>query len=361
MLRSHEQTDGGEVGPRKADSPIHRGNASAALAIPWLGKNPTILETKIEPSWAKLALLWLDAGYPTKPNNRDDAHDLVKHAVNEWVTQYAGKGELIECGFVVALNREDAGYEFSRSPEGFWTLLLYCTGRWSDRYLEPVVKKLDLQCPGFGKSILHALEMISYNSLLVLTPCLARQVAENTLWFCASTQEEWIGELADMGHEPDDIDGAFSPDEFNKGLPDWVVNPFKGECLSTEALTILSHGWSKKARVAQTIMDINSLLRDHERLPSIEESEEEAQSVYYANVLRWNESDSMERLYNELMQSANNNADYSTDVMHVLDVPWEPDAFKQWKASMEKTLTGIKLLNRLIGLVTVEEINDGTN
>lgn len=342
-------------------------HASNLLAIPAVAPEiPGRVEFDLYGSrWAKIALLWLEAGYLTE-DDEGSALDLIRTAVDRWSSAlYAEMRCMPEISISVMPYPSDDGF----SPGAHYA---YKEESWKDKWffgvvggydcpwfnLENRVTELELEHPGLGKTAVKCFQHAASSLLPIMEPDCARYMAERVWWYGMDTQEAYEEEMEVCegdGYEADPE--HFGPEAFDAKFPEWMFkNPGSGAPKLTEAelAAIAANGKSEAARqVAALTLEISQIDTQSYRLPStFGESPVQLDNGYHLAYVRWNEADPMVQLVDDLMNEANNCSDSFTELLGADCVPLDPSGFQQWKTEIEMGFKVLKKLDELLSLIS---------
>lgn len=341
--------------------------ASTLLALPRLESSiPCIIENdRYGPRWAQIALLWLDAGY-IEESDEGSPRELVQRAVGRWIgKQVEGINTFASFGVQLMPYPSDDG-----SSPG--THLGYGNKDWDNQWyfaiiggyaadwvtLERRVTALETTYPGLGRTALHWFEDAAARLLPILTPHHARYLAERTWWYGMDDQASYEEEMGAFGEDGESEDGEpRGPDAFDKKFPDWMFNPGDASpaLLDLDQLRQISdHGSTEEARaVARLVSTISQVDRDSFRMPSLfGESPVELENAYHLAYIRWNETDPMLALVDDIMNAANESGDCFTELLGADCVPLDEGGFQKWKTEIEAGFKVLKLLDELLPLIS---------
>ena len=361
MLKS---TDGlgisGQKRRGKVVSPFGR-SAPDLLTIPTLAASiPATVSFDHQASrWAKVALLWLEAGELSEDDSGRPV-DLVEKAVTRWMTkQVAGIKHLGQFDIVLHAYPSPDGELQSYSEHSiehqeehwFFGVVQGDPLQWYE--LENRITALDQAHPGLGQTAYHLFQDKVWRLLPIFTPEQAFQVGVRTQWYGMETQEDFIEEMQSLGCEDEDIcDG---PGDFVAGFPEWMFGENKKVTLSTGELeTIVASSENEEARsVARLLLELQPIDPFSYRLPWVGGSESpiEEDNAYFLAYVRWNRDDQMSRMDDDFIEYANQCGDCFTDFFGADAVSLDAVEFQKWKSEIEAGFAVLRKLDALFALI----------
>ena len=366
--RSHGQKRGKTLSPFGHHAPN-------LLAIPKLAKSiPGVFETdQFATRWAKIALLWLDAGY-LEEGDKGSPRELILTAVARWMDK------------LVEDNRQLANIAVSVMPyptdDGFspGAHLGYEQDNWKDKWfigfiggfempwvvLERRITELEQAHPGLGRTAAHWFEMASSQLLPIFTPHTGRYMAERVWWYGMDNQEDYIAERDGFSEESEEEgdeseeDDSFGPDAFDAQFPAWMFKPVPGEwpLLDQEQLKDLAlNGTTEEARkVAEIVLALSQRDPNTYRLPYVYgDSPVQMDNAYHLAYVRCSREDCLVQLVDDFMNDANQCSDCYTELLGADCVPLDPSGFQQWKLGIEAGFAVLKELDALLPLISDPE------
>lgn len=357
----------------KTLSPFGR-HAPNLLAIPKLAKNipGTVEKDQYATRWAKIALLWLDAGY-IEESDKGNPRELIQLAVARWMDKLVeGNRQLANIAVNVMPYPTDDGF----SPGNH---LGYGEDSWADKWfigflggfempwvvLEKRITELEQAHPGLGRTALHWFEMAASQLLPIFTPTVGRYVAERAWWYGMDNQEDFEAEMESYhegcGEEDESAeDDSFGPDKFDASFPDWMFKPSKeGPPLldAAQLQHLASEGATEEARqVAELVLAISQRDDKTYRLPYVfGDSPVQLDNAYHLAYLRWSRDDCLVQLVDDFMNEANQCSDCFTELLGADCVPLDESGFQQWKTGIEAGFAVLKQLDALLPLISDPE------
>jgi len=184
-----------------------------------------------------------------------------------------------------------------------------------------------------------------------MTPWAGDYLAESTWWQWQSNNKDWIEELKlyDEDITDEQIAEMIGPDDWVKQFPEWatkISKPMKKSEL--EKLASIKDG-NLQSEVAKAVLELIKL--ESASLPGLESTD--YMGAYHGMYLFWEENDSLSRLMDDWMEHCNMVGDMST-YLGQCKFSVSPMEFRRWKISIEKGLTQLKNLERLIKLIGIQ-------
>lgn len=322
---------------------VHRAAASL-LSLP----KPTIpVEVgldRTERDYAKLLLLFWEEGI--KPKKAGPVLAMANDVLDQWLKPQVKYMAAIT-GWSISVGTFSDFIFDDGEPNGALRLgvVLSDTG---GRFMENRLGKIEAKTKGLGEAALYWLTRAGYRTIDVLTPEVARGVAEYLWWQGESDEKEWKENLLLEGYEQENIDDMIGPTKFDSSFPSWVLNSAKPDL---SALAPKSHGGKK---VLEILRELETFDEQSSLLPWL--LPESCDRVYWGGYLGWRaEGCPVFRLLDDHFEMANQGGgDYMTELNGVEAIPLDAKAFSEWKLRMEKGFRMLRLLDRLI-LLTTEE------
>ncbi|NMG28412.1 PRTRC system protein F [Aromatoleum evansii] len=344
--------------------PSRSGIAVDCLSIPRASAVKAAVETldEADPKYAGLALHLFDLGLLSELDREvASIPQLLGRGLTRWMTHCVGETSQVNringrIGLTLdgAMNHD---YGNTTVPDDEDPTYLVLWHEENDRILcvGDVMMQLESILPGLGETIYAAIETASYKTVGAFTPNRAFYEAQCLYWQGVETDddlreefelnygESWREEMAD-----EDI---FWPSDFRKSFPvAWVLNP--SSRVSERKLKKLARrnplAWVR--RLCTLTLTMHQLVRDGALLEGTQEFLD-AESVYSSAILRWNTDDCVERVADDFIQRANDSSDCYTDIVSVMEVPIEKEAFLRWQQQVSKGLRLYQLLDAALAVV----------
>jgi PRTRC genetic system protein F len=300
----------------------------------------------MERDYAKLLLLFWDEGI--RPKKAGPVLAMARDVLDQWIKpQVKDLAAITQWSIAVGAFSE---YEFednaSNASLGELRLGIVLTDT-NVRFMENRIGKIEAETKGLGEAALYWLTRTGYRTINVLTPEVARQVAEFLWWQGESDEQAWKENLLDEGYDPQELEGLIGPKKFDSSFPGWVLNPAKPD------LSRFSPKTGDGKKILAILHDMETFNEPGPLLPYLLPDSHD--SVYWGGYLAWHANNCpVLRLLDDHFEMANQGADYMTELSGVEAIPRDADAFQEWKLRMEK---GFRQLNRLdqLVLLTTEE------
>lgn len=338
-------------------------SAPNLLTIPKLDNaiQATVEFDKYGSRWAKLALLWLDAEELT---DADSGHprELFQTAVSRWMEKQIAGMKYLHAFEVSVQSYPDpygARNEYGNADaDNQWFFGLVTEGsllQWFQ--LDKRITALEQAHPGLGQTALDIFDEKASRFPPILTPNVARFLAEQVWWFWQENQEDYESEMesyyGDEELDPEIV--AQGPDWFDAEFPEWMfVKPQARKKLTADQLhEIAAASKSDEARrVATLLLDLMPIERDSYRLPILQcDGPVEGDNAYFMAYVCWNPNDPLQRLNDDHIQRANDCGDGYTDVLGADAVPLDQDGFFKWKSELEAGFAVLRKLDALLPLI----------
>lgn len=374
MLKRASGHSSGQEQRGKAVSPFGH-HAPNLLAIPKLAKGipGTIEQDQYGTRWAKIALLWMDAGY-IEETDQGSPRELIQKAVARWMDkQVEGNRQLANFSVQVMPYPSDDGF-------GPGARMGYGDESWDSKWylgiiggyeapwvqLERRITELEQAHPGLGKTALHWFDIAASQLLPIFTPHVGRHIAERVWWYGMDDQEGYESEMADF-HEANGEEGdgeeegdSFGPDAFDKCFPDWLFKPGKEPEWMIDAAQLqhlAQKGETEDVRsIAGIVLALSQADTKSYRLPYVYgESPVQLDNVYHLAYVRWNNDDRLMQLVDDFMEEANQCSDCFTELLGADCVPLDESGFQKWKTEMEAGFAVLKQLDALLPLISDPE------
>lgn len=349
---ARQSSEGTSSGGYTSVRPV-RGSRRDPLALPNISSAiPIVYDGPMaDPQWATLALEWLDAGYVPE-DSQEGVKGMVRTAFKEWLSQKLGETEcLADMNHCLAESAETyvqwAAQLREDTTNEDWLYGVSVNGMPDPRYLEAIAADLECKFPGLMETALYWLgTMASQVAWKGGTPSCFRDVATYLYWNGATTMDEWKGEMEMMGEDvEEDNEEFFSPDDFDKGFPSWVIDP--SPRIGTKRLKQLTrHHDGQVAEIAKCCIALAAAAKQRVYMPRNDLID--AELVYPLFFLRWNETDPLMRVCDDMVQQANDCGDCYTDIACTWEFPKTSEGFSAWKKQAEAGLAVLRDINRLI-------------
>lgn len=298
-----------------------------------------------------MALYWLEAGYIDDSLAHLPARELVQHAFEVWEKRHLGSLEHlspINLGYACS---GDTG--FRRAGEDAWLFTLE-TDSGMYRFMEPRYNDIEAKAPGLFEAALHEIERVGSAVGWLATPLHMRYQASYMLWCGNDDQDIWVEEMLANGHNEESIKEYLSPQGYDSSFPHaWLLDC--GERLSGRAIAKLSKQTAdaELAEIARCVKALRGI--DARRIGQCLLSPEDGQTVYPTAILRWNSDDELSRALDDFIHEANNCGDGFTAEISCEPVEYGLKGFNEWRGRMEEVFRALRLINQLIGLVSVPD------
>jgi PRTRC genetic system protein F len=325
--------------------------AFAGISIPRL--SPEIpskycFATESFTTWAKFALNWYELGYINE-GDKGSSNELVNLAVSRWANQYCGS--LTHLTFALTMTLEHpqlySDVEIEDSQPGSM-YLHFDLSDLSVYSLEEKMVKLHALHPEFAETVLFWVSNYGQETLNIWTPSSARDTA-SYIWWWGEVDEKGFRECYEEYYEGNvDEDDMVTPTIWDSVFPEWVRKPKKVMELDDLRKFALSEEdpWVKE--IAQCV----TVLAEDPQCGLTTTLDWQLEPVYQAAHLRWNEHDTLARLYDDCVERANQyGGEGFTDSFAIECLPQDPDAFSKKVADLSKVLEHISQLDRLVGLI----------
>ena len=334
---------------RQAGSSTFGSNAPAFLKPIKLHKSikPVFRTEDCPERWAHIALMWLDSG-ESEPVNTDSlttARDCLASVVTQWV-QRQTEGIKHLGNFDVHLNPLPFGDLDHRgtnmAPESFWVFAIdEGEGPSVLMHLKDRFAALELFHPALAVTAYRLFVDYAYRTLPILSPNMARDLAENTWWYGGSSQEEYEAERELVGepYDPEEEDHGYTPDGFDQAFPEWMFrNPGSIQTLNDEQLLALKADHAESiGTLIDTLVALRAIDRDSYRLPWLrhEYGALDEENAYFLAYIGWEKRDMVFRLNDDYVEQANYSGDCHTTMLGADLVHMDRVQFLQWKSEME--------------------------
>lgn len=306
--------------------------------------------------WAHIALMWLDSG-ESEPVNTDSlttARDCLASVVTQWVQRQTEGIKHLGC-FDVHLNPLPFGDLDHRgtnmAPESFWVFAIdegeapNVLMHMKDRFAA-----LESFHPALAVTAYRLFVDYAYRTLPILSPNMARDLAEYTWWYGGSSQEEYEAERELVGepYDPEEEDHGYTPEGFDQAFPEWMFrNPGSIQTLNDEQLLALKADHAESiGTLIDTLVALRAIDRDSYRLPWLrhEYGALDEENAYFLAYIGWEKRDMVFRLNDDYIEQVNYSGDSYTTMLGADLVHMDRVQFLQWKSEME---AGFAVLRKL--------------
>lgn len=298
-----------------------------------------------------MALYWLEAGYIDDSLAYLSARELVRFGFEAWEKRHLGTLEHmppINLGYACSGN---TGFQRTAGDEWLFTLEID-SGMY--RFMEPRYNDIEAKAPGLFEAALHEIERVGCAVGWLATPLHMRYQAGYMLWCGNDDQEIWFEEMLANGHDEESIKEYLSPQGYDNSFPHpWLLDCKKR--LSDRVIGKLSKQTAdtELADIARCVKALRGV--DVMRVAQCLSPPEDCQTVYPTAILRWNSDDEIGRALDDFIHEANNCGDGFTAAISFEPVEHGLKGFNEWRGRMEKVFHALRLINQLIGLVSVPD------
>jgi PRTRC genetic system protein F len=354
--------------------PSRSGIAVDCLSIPRASAVKAGVDTRgdAEPRYAALALHLYDLGLLSESDTETASiPQLLGKGLTRWMAHCVGEtSQLNRINGRIGLTLDESmntDYGNPTAPDDEDPAYLVLWHEENQRVLcvGDVMMQLESILPGLGETIYAAIETASYKTVGAFTPNRAFYEAQCLYWQGADSDDDLREEFelnygADWRKEMADED-VFWPSDFRKSFPTaWVLNP---SCRISERKLkkrARRHPLAWVRRLCTLTLAMHQLVRDGALLEGTQEFLD-AESVYPSVILRWNMDDCLERVADDFIQRANESSDCYTDLVSVMEVPIEKEAFLRWQQQVSKGLRLYQLLDAALAVVAEQNQEIGSH
>lgn len=298
---------------------------------------------RTERDYARLLLLFWDEGI--KPKKAGAVLNMVNDVLAQWIKPQV-KDLAVMTSWSVHVGTFGE-FEFSEGTVGqlrMGVALDIARGR----FMEKRLGKVEADTKGLGEAAIHWITRAGYHTMDVMTPEVARDIAEYLWWQGENDEQAWRENLSFEGYEQEDIDSMIGPAKFEASFPSWVLKPAEPNLAALKPKT------NDGKKVLEILREMEAIAEPGALLPYLLPDSHDR--IYWGAYLGWREDGcAVFRLLDDHFEMANQGGDYMTELNGVEVIPLEAEAFKQWKRRMEKGFRMLNLLDRLI-LLTTEEM-----
>lgn len=330
--------------PRKSRTAAVNRSPAPLLSLPKPAIPAEVGLDRTERDYAKLLLLFWEEGI--KPKKAGAVLNMANDVLAQWIKPQVTDLKAVT-GWSVHVG-PFSEHEF-RGEDAFGPLKMgIVLDIVRDRFMEKRLGKIEADTKGLGEAAIHWITRAGYQTIEVLTPEVARYMAEYLWWQGESDEESWKENMCLEGYEPEDIESMIGPSKFDESFPKWVLNPTR------QNLATLKPKTADGKKVLNILREMEATIENRPLLPCVLPDSHDR--VYWGAYLGWREEGcAVFRLLDDHFEMANQGGDYMTDLNGVEAIPLEAEAFKQWKRKMEKGFRMLNLLDQLI-LLTTEEM-----
>lgn len=327
------------------------GFANAFLTLPALSTSIpfNVVSTTTDEKWAKVALLCLELTPESdlEITAKTTPRDIVTQALSKWASKHCADIALMG-GFEVQvmldseslhMDCDDAQIDWQKN----WVVGLCSTQ--TERYfnVKQKLEALEVSHPGLAHTVVSYAERASYRTVTMFSPQVAFAHAENLYWQGTDNDKDFLEEMKENGMEDEEED-VFLPSQFISSFPEWF---FKGECLSRDALQVISQEQTDAGSLSSAVLSIMDMVEQDVRFPHFNLSTYTEQA-YFSCYLGGDETDQLGRVLDDYYNYANECSDSFTDMFGLTSVPLAKRPFLKWAAKMEKGFALYTQLDRLM-------------
>lgn len=344
--------------------PARAGLAFDCLSIPRASAVTAGLETSddADPKYAVLALHLYDLGLLSESDAESaSVPQLLGKGLTRWMAHCVGETSQVNAiNGRIGLTLDGAMNHHYGNPtvpddEDPAYLILWHEDNQRILCVGDVMMQLESILPGLGETIFAAIETASYKTASAFTPNRAYGEAQCLYWQGADNDDD-LREEFELNYGEDwrkqmDEEDIFWPSDFRKSFAvPWVLNPQSR--ISERKLKKLArrHPLAWVRRLCAMTLTMHQLVRDGALLEGTQEFLD-AESVYPSAILRWNEDDCLQRVADDFVERANESSDCYTDIVSVMEVPIEKEAFLRWHQQVSKGLRLYQLLDAALAVV----------
>lgn len=334
------------------------GNTGSVLSIPTVDES--VIPTRFTSGenlagWSQLALNLMRYGYIDKGTDLSvPLMDIVQSGLNKWLDPYLGQLELFNFSIRFDVETDNPNVNEDLEEETVLQKKLYFimdAGNLASFTIGKQLEELETLSPGLGKTAYYWLAVTGARTLNVMTPWAGGVLALQQWWFWQETQEEWVDEIKSYDEEITDeqIAEMIGPEDWVKQFPEWatkISKPLKKAEL--ERLASAKDG-SLQSEVASDVLELMKL--ESASLPGLEDTD--YMGAYHGMYLFWEQGDTLNRLLDDWFEHCNQMGDMST-YLGQCKFSVSPMEFRRWKVSIEKGLTQLINLERLIKKVGIQ-------
>lgn len=329
--------------------------ASAFLTIPKLEKSvlPSVKPPVNDQRWMDIANLCaslVDDDFQVSADAT--AQQVINATLAAWASKRCADIQLLDSfNFVVALDDETLGLE--RDEDGNtpnrWLVALEAGQNMNYIVVDEKLLELEREFCGLGRAAISIAEQASFRTFTAFSPGVAQDIASYIYWQGELTDADVIETWMSEGMEEGDLAENFLPSHFREPIPDVF---FEGTNMSKEELQNIadSNRGNTASEVANVILSIMDSLDQKAELPGLHGYENE--TAFFSCILGISaENDPLSRVIDDHFEWANSDSDRFTSFYGVTQVPFEAEAFQQWRVEMEKGFALYSKLDQLIRLI----------
>ena len=284
------------------------------------------------------------------------AVELVNAALATWASRHCADVLLLDrFDFIVALDDNMFGLESNDDDKerlSHWFVAVEAGQSLNHVIVDKKLVELESAFNGLGRTAISIAELAGFRTFSIFTPSLAKDLATYLYWDGEEIDADVIENLKHQGVEEDEMDGFFLPSQFIERFPPLF---FEANLLSDAELQNIAEtaAGSLAGDVAKVVLSITGLITDGAALPRLHDYSND--QVYYSCVLGISaDDDPLVRVIDDHFEHANSAGDVYTGLYGVAKVPFETEAFNQWRESMEKGFALYGKLDQLIRLMKGE-------
>ncbi|MBL8320248.1 MAG: PRTRC system protein F [Burkholderiaceae bacterium] len=298
------------------------------------------------------------------PESFDDSMRACEQALAKWVAREIGPLRCLRPSFHMQVlsglgNWVAPSHEANaRDPAAYGGVeISWCEASAQEWPVGQRLEELEATLPGLGATVLHVLHRQSLHAYPLFTPEVARDFASWVYWYGEEDEETAL----DMHCGEDDAEREaaraemVTRDLLDDAFPMWArtwpgrrsreQGPAGWKTIDLrKALPLLSD-----PRQRSIVTDASALARL--RIEDGFRCDCDGEFVGFGAVLSWSESDLTTRVFDDLMQQANEGEchDRMGEFQIVLNTP---SALKKWQQAMRPRFKAIGLIDRLIGALS---------
>lgn len=222
--------------------------------------------------------------------------------------------------------------------------------------LKPKMEDIEKACPGLGALAIQVAEMAGSSTFGILSPRTSRYHAE-FIWWYGETDDDAVIEMWGGFDELSEDEIAETrkrlPSQWCANLPKWVIDRGGKELKPKWVNPILEAAYRKRNPYLRDVADAILGVLNHRKgsFPGLVDCD--CEQVYLGAYLRWDENDQMLQLADDVINRANENADYTTTTVSVSRIDLTLAGIQKWKAETEAGFALYTALDHLLSLVAV--------
>ena len=342
---------------RKRGSVAATGRGAAPfLTIPTLGKEVLakagpLIDANVWLNIATLCASMVEDDFQVKEDATTP--NLVNAVLASWASKHCADIQVLDdFNFIVALDDDGFGLESnvdSNDKPGHWFIAIEAGQTLNYVTVDKKLLELESAFSGLGRTAIHAAQQASFKTFVVFTPSVAKDIASYLYWQGEETDADVIENIRDQGVEEQDLDDFFLPSQFIEPFPPLFFEA--GSLPDAELQNIAEAAPGGLAgEVAKVILSINGLINDGAELPGLHDYSNDL--AFFSCILGIDaDNDPVSRVIDDHFEQANAAGDVYTGFYGVTKVPFEVEAFNQWRENMEKGFALYSKLDQLIRLI----------